>query len=36
MEPSTFGLLIREVPQPIGIATAHTTAMASQSSGGGS
>jgi hypothetical protein len=27
---------IREVPQPIGIATAHTTAMASQSSGGGS
>ena len=34
MEPSTFGLLIREMPQPIGIATAHTTAMASQSSGG--
>jgi hypothetical protein len=28
MEPSTFGLLIREMPQPIGIATAHTTAMA--------
>ena len=27
MEPSTFVLLIQELPQPIGIATAHTALM---------